>query len=63
MVIDVTYDGNQLTEIFSASASMSGQDGANWNFEFKNASTAEWSDGTELSIGVGDPISRTHCTT
>ncbi len=53
MVIDVTYDGNQLTEIFSASASMSGQDGANWNFEFRNASTAEWSDGTELSLGVG----------
>ena len=53
MVIDVTYDGNQLTEIFSASASMSGQDSADWNFEFKNASTAEWADVTELSLGVG----------
>jgi len=51
--ITVDYDGNQISDTFSASGSVSGQDGSKWAIQFQNGSADEWIDDLDIVLGVG----------
>jgi len=51
--ITVDYEGNQISDTFSASGNVFGQDGDLWVVEFQNGSADEWIDTLDVDLGIG----------
>jgi hypothetical protein len=51
--ITVDYEGNQISDTFSARGNVFGQDGSLWIIEFQNGSADEWIDTLDVNLGIG----------